>query len=218
MASVRAQLDAWREQGADRLDSIRFHLLDALATRAARHEGGARRLLDQRLADLMEAYASDVARSLKNGGGATANVVVSNGAPAPGPFGELIEQLARASEVRGEYTAVTSPSQTAALPEMELLGEFRRIWSSVRTESQLRQSMEQAPENAGPLNSRALVHRAIALMRDLSPGYLQHFLAYIDDLSSMERMNGSPATMARDAAPSAAPKKRSRAKAGSRRE
>ncbi|HDR9354389.1 TPA: DUF2894 domain-containing protein, partial [Burkholderia vietnamiensis] len=39
---VRAMLDAWREQRADRLDPVRFHRLDALARRAAALDGDAR--------------------------------------------------------------------------------------------------------------------------------------------------------------------------------
>ncbi|AIF48798.1 DUF2894 domain-containing protein [Dyella japonica] len=210
--SHRALLDAWREQGADRLDPIRFHFMDALATRAARHEGEARRVLDEKLRALLDAYAADIERSMEEAIRVTERTV---DASARGVFGELIDQLARAAAARSD-----SPVADAAAPaqEMELLGEFRKIWSSVRTESQLRQSMEDAPENAGPLNSRALVHRAVALMRELSPGYLQHFLAYIDDLSWIEQMNGSAAVASREASPLASPKKRSRAKAGTRRE
>ncbi|WP_310731439.1 DUF2894 domain-containing protein, partial [Burkholderia pseudomultivorans] len=33
--AARAQLDAWREQHADRLDPVRFQRLDALERRAA---------------------------------------------------------------------------------------------------------------------------------------------------------------------------------------
>ncbi|WP_205171686.1 DUF2894 domain-containing protein, partial [Burkholderia sp. LMG 13014] len=50
---VRATLDAWREQGADRLDPVRFHRIDALERRAAALEGNARALLDARLATLL---------------------------------------------------------------------------------------------------------------------------------------------------------------------
>ncbi|ERI30971.1 PF11445 domain protein [Burkholderia cenocepacia BC7] len=46
---VRATLDAWREQGADRLDPVRFHRIDALERRAAVLDGAARALLDARL-------------------------------------------------------------------------------------------------------------------------------------------------------------------------
>ncbi len=35
------------------------------------------------------------------------------------------------------------------------------------------------------------MHRSIALMRDVSPAYLQHFVAYVDALSWMEQMGYS---------------------------
>src|SRR5690606_20655426 len=58
-----AQLQAWREQGADRLDPVRFQLIDALARRAPAYTGAARQMLDARLADLLQNYASDVAKA-----------------------------------------------------------------------------------------------------------------------------------------------------------
>jgi hypothetical protein len=81
-----------------------------------------------------------------------------------------------------------------------MLDEFQRLWSRVRTESQLRQSLAPVPENAGPLNSSALVHRALGVMRDVSPGYLQHFLGYVDDLAWMERV-GERGAPSNDGAP-----------------
>jgi len=60
---VRATLDAWREQGADRLDPVRFHRLDALEKRAAAFDGDARALLDARLATLLEGFVQIVARA-----------------------------------------------------------------------------------------------------------------------------------------------------------
>ena len=58
-----ARLQAWRAQGADRLDPLRFALLEALAVRAPRHAGRARMLLDERLAVRLEAYARDLERA-----------------------------------------------------------------------------------------------------------------------------------------------------------
>lgn len=58
---ARAQLDAWREQHADRLDPVRFRRIDALERRAAAFDGDARRLLDARLATLLDDYAQIVA-------------------------------------------------------------------------------------------------------------------------------------------------------------
>jgi hypothetical protein len=66
----------------------------------------------------------------------------------------------------------------------------------VRSEKQLRQSLDQVPRNAGPLNSSSLVHRALSLMREVSPGYLQQFLAYADALSWLEQLNASVAAAA----------------------
>jgi hypothetical protein len=33
------------------------------------------------------------------------------------------------------------------------------------------------------------VHRSLSLMRELSPGYLQQFLSYVETLSWMEQLN-----------------------------
>ncbi|MGE8476301.1 MAG: DUF2894 domain-containing protein, partial [Paraburkholderia hospita] len=60
-SDAQTTLDAWREQGDDRLDPLRFHFIDALARRAAAHDGEARRILDARLSTLLEAYAGDIA-------------------------------------------------------------------------------------------------------------------------------------------------------------
>lgn len=63
---------------------------------------------------------------------------------------------------------------------------FRRTWSKVSTNRLLRESQAQVPDNAGPLNSNQLVHRALSAMRDVSPDYLHHMLLYVDALSWME--------------------------------
>ena len=47
-------------------------------------------------------------------------------------------------------------------------------------------------------------------MRELSPGYLQQFLSYVDALSWMEQMNGGGAFTAKDAPRAAGVKKNTR--------
>jgi len=123
--------------------------------------------------------------------------------PDRGPLGRIADELA---------------ARSSSYPELVALDHFQKLWSRMRTESQLRQSLEHAPENAGPLNSSALVHRSIALMRDLSPGYLQHFVSYVDDLSSLEQLGHGAAATPRDVPQAATIGKRPRAKARSRRE
>lgn len=209
---TRATLDAWRAQRADRLDPLRFHFIEALERRAAVHDGAARRQLDERLCQLIETYAADLER-------APAWVTQDDGAAAAGvsdrgPLGALVDDLASRAATRGGDAA----SHRTALPASAALDEARRIWAQLRTGSQLRQSLEQVPANAGPLNSGTLVHRSIALMRELSPGYLEQFLSYVDDLSWVARMNPGGAPVSSDAPQPATAKKRTRGKSRGRRE
>jgi hypothetical protein len=177
---VRATLDAWREQGADRLDPVRFHRLDALEKRAAAFDGDARALLDARLATLLEGFAQIVARA-GEAAAASETAQASAQAPARGALGGLVEQLAR--DAQADRRGV----------DPELIDYFRTMWSKVRTEQQYRQSLDQVPRNAGPLNSNSLVHRSLATMRELSPEYLQQFMSYIDALAWLEVLAGGGA-------------------------
>lgn len=100
--------------------------------------------------------------------------------PARGPLGRLVDEFA-------------GDPASSAYPELPALEDFRKIWAGLRAESQLRQTLDYVPRNAGPLNSNALVHRSIELMRELSPGYLRQFLSYVDDLAWIERVTaGGP--------------------------
>ena len=179
---VRATLDAWREQGADRLDPVRFHRIDALERRAAALEGDARALLDARLATLLEGFAEVVARA-----GETATASGAAGTPARGALAELVERLAR--DAQADRRGL----------DPELVDYFRTMWSKVRTEQQYRQSLDQVPRNAGPLNSNSLVHRSLATMRELSPAYLQQFLSYVDALAWLEDLAGGGAQPEKEA-------------------
>jgi hypothetical protein len=213
-ATARAQLDAWREQRADRLDPVRFHVMDALERRAAHHEGEARRLLDARLSALLEAYAGELEQSAPASNPASEAATPDFATSVT--LGGLVERMASHALAR-TATGDASP-QPAAFPTLDALDDFRKLWSRLRTESQLRQSLEQAPANAGPLNSGALVHRSIALMRELSPGYLQHFLSYVDDLSSLEPLGGFGAATLSDSPQPASPGKRTRSRSRAKRD
>ncbi|WP_322027352.1 DUF2894 domain-containing protein [Burkholderia sp. BCC1977] len=203
---VRATLDAWREQGADRHDPVRFHRLDALEKRAAVLDGDARALLDARLATLLAGFAAIVARA---GEAASASETAQATAPAPARslLGGLVEQLAR--DGQADRRGI----------DPELIDYFRTMWSKVRTEQQYRQSLDQVPRNAGPLNSNSLVHRSLATMRELSPEYLQQFLSYIDALAWLEDLAGGgaqpekEAPRAKAAKPTKPARKTTRAKA-----
>ena len=57
------------------------------------------------------------------------------------------------------------------------------------------------------------MHRALLLMRELSPGYLRQFLAYADALSWIEDLNGGSAPLAKEAPRASAAKKTTRSRA-----
>ena len=54
------------------------------------------------------------------------------------------------------------------------------------------QSHSALPKQAGPLNSQLLLHRALTLMRETSPGYLQHFMSQAEALMWLERSQAKP--------------------------
>ena len=173
-----AQVQAWRAQGLDRADPVRFDILQALSARLGTHEGEARRLLEARLAGLIRAYAQGLAR--------TPTPV----APVPARDSGL-RSLVAALQARDGDAPAPGPSPVAP----SALTEAREVWAQVRTDSQLRASLHDVPADAGPLNSGMLVHRALHLMRAASPGYLQHFIAYADTLSSLEQLQQAVAPL-----------------------
>lgn len=145
--------------------------------------------------------------------------------PGPGPLTELLTHLVEQSPQKYRLPAhdghsidtrepQRSESAAAHPASITLLGEppdveyFQQTWSRLSTGLRVRQSQQQVPENAGPLNSSQLIHRSLVLMQERSPGYLRHFLTYVETLSWMEPLNDSllPSSAA-PASRSAAPKK-----------
>lgn len=178
-------IDALRERGAQRLDPVRFHLAESLASRAAAHAGAARRVLDDKLALLLQAIATVVAAPRKD-----ASAVAASG-PRRGALGELVDHVERQKSVPppGSLIASGETPPRSAGADAKTLHFFKRTWSRLSADQRLAQSRASLPDNAGPLNSHHLVHRSLTLMRELSPEYLQHFVGYIDALQWLEQAN-----------------------------
>ena len=188
--------DAPSPAGSGTSASVRARFAQALARRAAAHSGAARRVLDARLAALAD--------ELADAGEATAE----RPAPGPrrGPLAVLVAEVSRqksapvlapAAKAR-DATADKAPSGPAADPKT--LQFFKRTWSRLNADQRLAQSRASLPENAGPLNSQHLVHRALTLMQALSPEYLERFVGYIDALQWVEHANETAAQEAGQAA------------------
>lgn len=189
-ARQASALDALRAQGAARIDPLRLHLAEALARRAAGHAGEARRLLDARLAALVDDLRARLAVAPPPQPPADADKV-----RAPGPLAALVAQHARAPRPAalargpGQDAAATATTAHAAAESPAALDYFRATWARLSAEQRLAQSRARLPDNAGPLNSQHLVHRALALMHAVSPECLQHFMAQMDGLMWLDQVN-----------------------------
>jgi hypothetical protein len=178
-----AAFDALRERGVDRRDPVRFRLAESLARRAAAHAGAARRVVDDKLAALLDklSRASD------------ARAEPARPRARQGLLAELVAQASRQKSVPvlGASTrprgAVADKAPAGPATEPMALQFFKRTWSRLSAEQRLAQSRASLPENAGPLNSQHLVHRSLTLMHELSPEYLERFVGYIDALQWVEQ-------------------------------
>ncbi|CUJ77832.1 Protein of uncharacterised function (DUF2894) [Achromobacter dolens] len=120
--------------------------------------------------------------------------------PARGPLAELAAYLAYPGAPGEDPDAIAAQARRDAYPDMPVLDGLREIWSGLSADRQVRQSQEQVHKNAGPLNSNQLVHRALSLMRELSPGYLQQFVIYTETLAWMEQLTAAAAPPAKETA------------------
>ncbi|KPL50668.1 hypothetical protein XAXN_00015 [Xanthomonas axonopodis] len=207
---ARAQLQRWRSQGADRLDPVRFHLMESLAARAGTQADAVREVLEHKLGAMVDGYATALKQATGRHADSAAAAASPPGLAQRSALGALTAQMAGHAALMEVDSRKTASADAMLFPELPALDDFRRTWTTVRTASQVRQSLQDAPKDAGPLNSSVLVHRCITLMRDRSPGYLQHFLGYVDALSWLEQLHTGGALANEEAAPLAPGKKRNK--------
>jgi hypothetical protein len=187
-------IDAFRVRGDDRRDPVRFRFIEALAKRAAAYQGETRHILDARLHELLAAYAEDLGKISAAEG---ASGAAQKGHPPRGPLAELVDAAARPAPSHGEGTAAgggVPGLSSSSSQELQTLSYFRSTWSRLSADRRLTQSLAAVPENAGPLNSHHLVHRALMSMREVSPEYLHRFMSHVDALLWLDRANAGSAS------------------------
>ena len=200
-------------RGDQRFDPVRFRVIEAMARRAAALDGEVRRIVDDKVIALLAAYGEDQEKAK------SAEAAEQPTEPERDAFAELIEHIAKHAPAPGDIPAATAttaakttatgkaaprPSSRAAAPapaaELKSIRYFKSTWSKLSADRRLNQSRAKVPQNAGPLNSHQLVHRSLTLMRDMSPEYLNRFMAYVDALSWVEQLNGGGGAAAAGAA------------------
>jgi len=182
-----AALDALRASDAAERNPVRVAYLEALARRAAAQPEAIR----QRLNAKLDAAVRELAACPDN-----APTEASNTAPSS-PLADLLAYIAQHTHGQPEATHAANPvSQrnpsaapaigTRQTPELKSVARFHETWSRLSAEQQLTQTLAQAPENAGPMNSQHLVLRSLQTLRTIAPDYLQSFMSYIDTLICLE--------------------------------
>jgi hypothetical protein len=99
-------------------------------------------------------------------------------------LGALVRQLEQHSP---EHVDARMDGNGGSRPELKTIRNFRSTWSKLSVDKQVTQALGQAPRNAGPINSHMLVLRSLALMRDISPDYLNRFMSYADTLLCLDQ-------------------------------
>lgn len=74
--------------------------------------------------------------------------------------------------------------------ELSSIHYFRESLVRRNADKLVTQAIREIPEGAGPLNSQKLIVQSLSSMRDLSPHYLNRFVAYIDTLLWLEQAGG----------------------------
>ncbi len=172
-------LQAWRESGAWRLDPARFHTLEALVRRLDGQTPAVLERLKERLAKGLADYARRLAAAPAPG-------------PSPAPVGPA--RGPRVTPARGyaplaELNAGIRHARAAragAGDELASVQGFREAWSRIHAQEQVARAVARKPAQAGPLNSQVLTLDALALMGEVSPGYLRRFMVYVESLQWLE--------------------------------
>lgn len=206
-----ALIASLRTAGAQRFDPMCLHYIEVLAKRASAHQGSVKRMLDAKLEQALTVFKErfelaqgeareTVDRSVQQYPHAANELQRFF---AAGDFKGLRRFIAtlKSSEQCASLNALVrqleqhSPKNTDARPdgnagsrsELKTIRNFRNTWAKLSVDNQVTQALKQAPKNAGPINSHMLVLRSLALMRDISPDYLNRFMSYADTLLCLDQ-------------------------------
>lgn len=242
-AVLQASLLALRNQGAQQLDPAGFHYMEVLLQRLQTQPAAVRHILEGRLQQAITGYTDRFTHAQKQAADVVARVAAQHPerarelrrllalgdfqavhrigkTPSPAAAHTTVLQLTqlnehiRAARHDGTTTSPKGSAETTTRTELASVRQFRETWSRHRAVDQVQQAVSRGPENAGPLNSQMLVIHSLALMRKLSPHYLQRFMAHVDDLLWLEQAHAKmpkSKSKAQKKAPTA-PKKTTRKK------
>ena len=190
------RLQQLRQAGAAGMDAVGWHYIEVLAQRTHQQTGTAQTLLREKLERLLQAFEKRLQTAQ------TATPSTPDSTATASPLGALLQEMAP-SQVPPAPLATSSFNTHRESPRVR---QFRQQLRQISIQKRVSKAIAQAPQNAGPINSHMLVLRALGLMRDISPDYLNRFMAHVDTLLCLE--DAEQKRMAsRNSARGAAPRK-----------
>jgi len=168
-------LEALRHAGAAHFDAVGWHYIEILAGKVQAQKGAAQGLLQSKLEKALGHLHARMA---------TASHLIQAPAPSSNPTSPLAQLLKELAPPASPAPSVAKASTWRG--ESPRVQQFRQTLSKLSVQKQVSHAIAQAPQNAGPINSHMLVLRSLGLMRELSPDYLNRFMAYVDTLLCLE--------------------------------
>jgi hypothetical protein len=200
----RQQIASLRESGAQQLDPLRLHYLEVLCEHALAHQGLVKSILENKLARAVEDFKHRLEQVQTPSPAGDSTAQVAPPVPPRESLGDLVRSMAQHAP---EKSDAGLQGMVPAGPELKSVRMFRNTWSKLSADKQLNKALDQAPKNAGPINSHMLVLRSLALMREISPDYLNRFISYADTLVCLEQAEKAKYAMPKNSAQAQSAKK-----------
>lgn len=176
---------ALRHEDAHLFDPVGFHLLENLAQRANFQSDKVQRILNAKLVELAHNFRDRITLARGN---ATEEIALQHPVHK-----DTLRGLVRMLTSHEPHHSGTRIGDHGGAPsELKSVKYFRSTWSKLSVNQQVKHAMLQAPHNAGPINSHMVSLRSLALMRDISPDYLNRFMTYMDGLSCLDQADRKP--------------------------
>ena len=191
---------ALRDAGAARVDPVGWHYIEVLAERTRLQNGMAQTLLQARLDQALQAFSARMTAAPD-----TPAAAVAATSPSASPLALLLQEMKPPGPATSAVPGQPDQGWAAASPRVQ---QFRRQLRKISVQKQVSQAMAQAPQNAGPINSHMLVLRALGLMRDISPDYLNRFINYVDTLLCLDESERQQLLPKKASSPSRTSKKK----------
>ena len=170
-------------QGLDCFDPPRLCYLQAMVRRAKTKEHAVGMRLEQKITMALKQYQSDclIARQIDH---RRAEIREQPDPSLPTPQKKTAaQQIAELTQtINQDDHGASGESNVNGVRELKSLRLFRAACVEHDANKLVTQAIKNGPKTPGPLNSHALAVKSLTKLRELSPEYLQHFIAYADTL------------------------------------